>query len=117
MPCVRAILKSLNSVTVSCPACECASAEAVGFGRSTFVTPRASGAGSTSVITFHLRRHGGATAHGACDEGGFNAFRDKFFPSLGQSRVYELLAIGTGKKTVEETRADKRPRRALPRFV
>jgi hypothetical protein len=50
------------------------------------------------------------TAHGACDEGGFNAFRDKFFPSLGQSRVYELLAIGTGKKTVEETRADTRAR-------
>jgi hypothetical protein len=50
-----------------------------------------------------------------CDEGGFNAFRDKFFPSLGKSRVYELLAIETGKKTVEEARASNRKRQAKHR--
>jgi hypothetical protein len=41
-----------------------------------------------------------------CDEGGFEAFREKFFPNLGKSRVYELLAIGTGKKSIEEIKAN-----------
>ena len=56
-----------------------------------------------------------AEAKTLCDEGGFNAFREKFFPNLGKSRVYELLAIGTGKKTVEEARASNRKRQAKHR--
>lgn len=50
-----------------------------------------------------------------CDEGGFNAFREKFFPNLGKSRVYELLAIGTNKKSIEETKASNRKRQAKHR--
>ena len=45
-----------------------------------------------------------------CDESGFAAFHEKFFPNLGRSRTYELLAIGTGKKSVEEVRASTRER-------
>jgi hypothetical protein len=56
-----------------------------------------------------------ATAHGACDEGGFNAFRNKFFPNLGKSRLYELLAIGNDKKSIEEVRAGNRARVAKHR--
>lgn len=56
-----------------------------------------------------------ATAQEACDEGGFNAFREKFFPNLGKSRVYELLAIGTGNKSVEEIRAGNRARQTKHR--
>src|SRR6516165_599126 len=46
----------------------------------------------------------------AFDEGGFAAFHEKFFSNLGRSRTYELLAIGTGKKSVEEVRASTRER-------
>ena len=42
-----------------------------------------------------------------CDVGGFNAFRKRHCPSLGRSRAYELLAIASGKKTVEEVKATK----------
>lgn len=50
-----------------------------------------------------------------CDDGGFIAFREMFFPNLGKSRVYELLAIGTNKKSVEQTKADTRVRVAKHR--
>jgi hypothetical protein len=56
-----------------------------------------------------------AKAKELCDEGGFNAFQKKFFPDLGKSRFYELLAIGTNKKTVEEIRASNRLRVAKHR--
>src|SRR2546421_4453649 len=56
-----------------------------------------------------------ATAHGACEEGGFNAFREMFFPNLGKSRVYELLAIGTNKKSFEEIKDSNRARVAKHR--
>jgi hypothetical protein len=56
-----------------------------------------------------------ATAHGACDDGGFKAFQKIFFPDLGKSRVYELLAIGTDKKSVEEIRASNRKRQVKHR--
>ena len=56
-----------------------------------------------------------AKANGACDVGGFDAFRERFFANLRKSRVYELLAIGTGKKTVEDTRAGTRARVAKHR--
>lgn len=51
-----------------------------------------------------------AEAREACDDGGFNAFREKFCPQLGQSRAYELLQIATSKKSLEEIRADTRKR-------
>jgi hypothetical protein len=49
-------------------------------------------------------------AEEACDGDGFTAFREKFFPNLGKSRVYELLAIASDKKSVEETKASTRAR-------
>ena len=49
-----------------------------------------------------------AEAKVKCDRGGFNAFQKKYCPDLGRSRIYELLAIGSGKKSLEETRAKKR---------
>jgi hypothetical protein len=51
-----------------------------------------------------------AQARELCDGGGFDAFHSKFFPNLGRSRTYELLAIATGKKSVEETKAGTRER-------
>jgi hypothetical protein len=49
-----------------------------------------------------------------CDDSGFAAFYDLFHetfcPNVGRSRTYELLAITTGKKTIENTRADTRER-------
>jgi hypothetical protein len=51
-----------------------------------------------------------AQAKDACDEGGFEAFRARFCPKLGKSRAYELLAIASGKKSVEESRAENAER-------
>jgi len=45
-----------------------------------------------------------------CDKGGFNAFRKRHCPSLGRSRAYELLAIASGKKSIEQSRAEGRAR-------
>jgi hypothetical protein len=47
-----------------------------------------------------------------CDKGGFNAFRKHHCPSLGKSRAYELLAIASGKKTVEQSKEQGRARQA-----
>jgi hypothetical protein len=47
-----------------------------------------------------------------CDAGGFAAFQAKFCPDLGRSRTYELKAIATGKKTIEDARASSRERQA-----
>jgi hypothetical protein len=44
-------------------------------------------------------------AKDACDEGGFNAFRERCCPDLGRTRAYELLSIAGGKKTITEIRA------------
>ena len=63
-----------------------------------------------TAIAQHL-----AKAKEACDDGGFNAFRKKFFPELGRTRTYELLAIATNKKSVEQVRADTRERTARSR--
>jgi hypothetical protein len=51
-----------------------------------------------------------AEAQKVCNVGGFKAFREKFFPQLQKSRVYQLLQIATDKKSVEEVRADTRER-------
>jgi hypothetical protein len=50
-----------------------------------------------------------------CDEGGFDAFREKFCPTLCKSRAYELLEIATNKKSVEEVRTDSRERQKKSR--
>jgi hypothetical protein len=50
-----------------------------------------------------------------CSGMGFKAFKERYCPDLGRSRVYELLAIGSGKKTVEETRLETRKRTAKSR--
>jgi hypothetical protein len=63
-----------------------------------------------TAIAQHL-----AKAKEACDDGGFNAFREKFFPELGKTRIYQLLAIATNKKSVEQIRADTRERTARSR--
>jgi hypothetical protein len=49
-----------------------------------------------------------AEAKVKCDAGGFKAFKERFCPDLSRSRIYELLQIGSGKKTLEESRAAKR---------
>jgi hypothetical protein len=56
-----------------------------------------------------------AEAKAKCDRGGFKAFKAKYCPDLSRSRVYELLAIGSGKKTLEESRTEKRQRVAKSR--
>jgi hypothetical protein len=56
-----------------------------------------------------------AEAKGLCDGGGFDAFRERFFPTLRKSRVYELLAIGTNKKSVQDIKAGTRARVAKHR--
>jgi hypothetical protein len=50
-----------------------------------------------------------------CDVGGFTAFRETFFPNLAKSRVYELLAIGTNKKSFGDVKASTRARVAKHR--
>jgi hypothetical protein len=45
-----------------------------------------------------------------CDAGGFAAFQEKFCPDLGRSRAYELAAIATGRKSIEDLRASSRER-------
>lgn len=47
-----------------------------------------------------------------CDKGGFNAFRKQHCPSLSKSRAYEILAIGSGKKTLAQSRAQGAARQA-----
>ena len=47
-----------------------------------------------------------------CDRGGFNAFRKRHCPSLGRSRAYELLAIASGKKSIEQSKATGAARQA-----
>jgi hypothetical protein len=56
-----------------------------------------------------------AEAKAKCDADGFKAFKEKYCPDLGRSRIYELLQIGSGKKTVEQVKADGRGRKARQR--
>jgi hypothetical protein len=46
----------------------------------------------------------------ACTEGGFDAFRARYCPDLGKTRVYELLAIASGTKSAEGIRAENAER-------
>ncbi|RXH34359.1 hypothetical protein XH99_01015 [Bradyrhizobium nanningense] len=50
-----------------------------------------------------------------CDAGGFAAFRKKYFPTVSQSRAYELMAIATGKRTISQVREQTRQRVASTR--
>ena len=54
-------------------------------------------------------------ARDLCDADGFDAFHEKFCPDLGRSRTYELLAIATGKNSIENVRASTRERVARHR--
>jgi hypothetical protein len=56
-----------------------------------------------------------AQARELCDGSGFDAFREKFFPNLRKSRFYEMLAIASGKRSAEETKASNRERQAKHR--
>ncbi len=56
-----------------------------------------------------------AEAKAKCSAGGFKAFQEKYCPNLSRSRIYELLEIGSGKKTLEESRAANRERVAKHR--
>jgi hypothetical protein len=49
-------------------------------------------------------------AKALCDEGGFKRFKEKFCPSLGRSRSYELFAVSVGRKTDEQTKSETRER-------
>lgn len=51
-----------------------------------------------------------AAAKALCDSDGFAAFQKKYCPDLSRSRIYEMLAIGSGKTTVEEARGATRER-------
>lgn len=50
-----------------------------------------------------------------CRGTGFKAFREKWCPDLGRSRLYRLLQIGRGDKTLEEARAEDVKRKAKSR--
>jgi hypothetical protein len=54
-----------------------------------------------------------------CDDDGFTAFyeifHETFCPNVGRSRTYELLAIATGKTSIEAARAETRERVARHR--
>ena len=51
-----------------------------------------------------------AQARAKCEEAGesFEKFRNQYCPDLSRSRLYVLLAIADGRKTVERDRAEKR---------
>jgi len=51
-----------------------------------------------------------AQAKKVCDEGGFTVFRERFCPNLGRTRAYQLLQIASGKKSVEDARAENAER-------
>ena len=56
-----------------------------------------------------------AQARAICDDGGLEAFRERFFPHVARSRAYELLAIATNKKSIEANRTETRKRVAKHR--
>ncbi len=49
-----------------------------------------------------------AAVKAKCRGAGFKVFKEKYCPDLSRSRIYQLLEIGTGKKTLEQSRAEKR---------
>jgi hypothetical protein len=56
-----------------------------------------------------------AEAKTQCRTEGFKAFQEKYAPDFSRSRLYELLAIGSGNKTEEDVRAESRARKAKSR--
>jgi hypothetical protein len=51
-----------------------------------------------------------AEAKAQCRGSGFKAFKAKYCTNIGRSRLYELLAIGSGNKSLEASRAATRER-------
>lgn len=49
-----------------------------------------------------------AAVKAKCKGAGFAVFKEKYCPDLSRSRIYQLLEIGSGKKTLEQSRAEKR---------
>lgn len=47
---------------------------------------------------------------GKCTRGGFTAFKAKYAPDFGRTKLYQILAIGSGKKTREQVRIEDRER-------
>jgi hypothetical protein len=47
----------------------------------------------------------------------FKAFKKKFAPDYGRTRLYQILAIADGRKTVEEVREEERERKRRQRGV
>ena len=49
-----------------------------------------------------------ADAKAKCTPEGFAKFKVKYVPTMRKSRIYELLQIGSGQKTADELRPEKR---------
>lgn len=47
-----------------------------------------------------------ADVHAKCTRGGFTAFKAKYAPDFGRTKLYQALAIGSGKKTRDQVRAE-----------
>jgi hypothetical protein len=54
-------------------------------------------------------------AYKACNQAGFKVFGEKFFPDLQRTRIYELMQVAVGKKTMDEIKAANRARVAKHR--
>lgn len=53
-----------------------------------------------------------AEVHAKCKADGFKAFKAKWCPDFGRTKLYQILAIGSGKKTREQIRAEGAKRQA-----
>jgi hypothetical protein len=56
-----------------------------------------------------------AEAKRLCDDGGFKKFSEMYCPQLGKSQAYVLHAIGSGKKTLAQVRAQETDRKRRTR--
>ena len=56
-----------------------------------------------------------ADVHAKCKADGFKAFKAKWAADFGRTKLYQILAIGSGKKTHEQVREEERVRKAKQR--
>lgn len=56
-----------------------------------------------------------ADVHAKCTRGGFTAFKAKYAPDFGRTKLYQILAIGSGKKTREQVRTEEREKKRAQR--
>lgn len=52
-----------------------------------------------------------ADVHSKCKADGFKAFRAMYAPDFGRTKLYQILAIGYGKKTIEQVRTVERDKK------